>query len=147
MAISNSENSLKKSKSSSKTVIMVMSLITLIAVAGFVWSYANYTKTKNKLAAATDPNTQQQLNKQEIESLVAKISKHMILPAGEEPTVASVTDADALKKEQPFYKDATNGDKLLVYMKEKKAIIYNVEMDLLVNVGPIYFNETASTTK
>lgn len=64
----------------------------------------------------------------------------MILPDKEKPTLATVTDVEALKKDQPFFEKAQNGDKVLVYVGDKKAIIYRPAEDLIVNVGFIAVN-------
>lgn len=63
----------------------------------------------------------------------------MFLPE-EDPTIATITDAENLIQQQPFYAGAQNGDKLLIFPNAKKAIIYSEARDKLINVGPIYFN-------
>jgi hypothetical protein len=66
----------------------------------------------------------------------------MILPGGETPTVGTITNASALSKTQPFFKDALDGDKVLVYAQAQKAILYSPSRDILVNVGPIFSDTT-----
>ncbi len=63
------------------------------------------------------------------------ISRHMILPAGEQPELATVTDASKLQT--PFLRQARNGDKLLVYEKAGEAILYRPGIDRIVAVGPV----------
>jgi len=77
----------------------------------------------------------------ETADLVAKVGRHMILPTDETPQVAEISDATLAAKEQPFYAGAQNGDRLLVYLNLRKAIIYSPARDLIVNVGPIYMEE------
>ena len=60
----------------------------------------------------------------------------MSVPADETPTLASVTDKTKLK-DQPFFKDAENGDQILIFPQAKKAIIYRESTNKLINVGPI----------
>ena len=61
--------------------------------------------------------------------------------------MATVVDAAALAKDQPFYKDAHNGDKVLIYVKAQKAIIFDEKNDRLVNVGPVYIDKQANATE
>jgi len=78
--------------------------------------------------------------KQKIKSVTKEIEKLILLP-NEIPSLATVMDADVLKKNQPFYRDAQNGDIVLLYSSERKAIIYNPREKKLVNVGPIIIDE------
>ena len=80
--------------------------------------------------------------------MVKKVNKLIYLPQEETPTVATVTDAAGLAKTQVFYKEANNGDKVLIYFKAQKAYIYNPTKNILVNVGPVFIenNSSASST-
>lgn len=71
-----------------------------------------------------------------------KVGKLLTLPTDEQPTVATVQDKEKLK-DQPFFKDAQNGDKLLIYTKAQKAIIYREEGNKLINVGPVTLDTQA----
>jgi len=93
--------------------------------------------------ASTTAQSQAEIEKA-IKDLEDKIGKLIILP-NETPTVATILDAKKLIAEQPFYAGAENGDQLLVYPKSQKAIIYSPSRNVLVNVGPVYFNNASST--
>lgn len=135
------ENISRANKSGNKFGLFVLILIALIAIAGFAWSFKKYIETKKQLTVATSVEGQQEMAKQEVNKLLERVGKLIVLPAEEEPTVATIADVEALKKEQSFYIDAKNGDKVLIYMQAKKAIIYDEERNILVNVGPIFMNE------
>lgn len=130
---------------SGKAIVAVVIIIAALAIAGCVWMFIKYSSAKKQINSLTTPQGQQEMAKKEVQDLLNKIKVHIVLPEGEEPTIATITDADALKKEQAFYRDAKNGDKVVIYMQEKKAIIYNEEKDVLVNVGPIFVNDNTST--
>lgn len=87
--------------------------------------------------------------KQEAEDLVNEVSKLIFLPEGEDPTIATIADAEKLK-EQPFFARAKNGDKVLIYTKSKKAILYDVESHKIVEVAPLNIGDpegsSAATT-
>jgi anti-sigma-K factor RskA len=70
-------------------------------------------------------------------ALVAKLERVMILPQDEQPVISTVTDAAGLKTNAPFYRDAENGDKILIYAQAGKIIIYRESANLIINAGPI----------
>lgn len=78
----------------------------------------------------------QSIAREEIKILTEKLSKLVVLPDGEEPVVATVTDKEKLK-DQPVFAKAENGDKILIYAKAQKAYIYRVEKNVLIDVVPV----------
>ena len=76
----------------------------------------------------------------EANALVAKVSKLMVLPADETPTIATVTDIEAVK-DQPFFANAQNDDKVLIYQKAGKAILYRESENKIIEVGAVNFNQ------
>lgn len=78
-----------------------------------------------------DPNLAIQ---KETNELTDHIGSFMELPTGEQPTLATVTDQDKLKA-QNFFVHARNGDKLLVYPKAKKAILYRPSTGKIIEVS------------
>jgi uncharacterized protein YoxC len=119
-----------ESKKTGKLNIIISVVLVVIALAlaaltfYFFRQYQNIKKNPNQVAQA------------EIDAVVANVSKIIDLPKDETPTLATVQDKDKLK-DQPFFAQAQNGDKILIYTKSKKAIIYRPKDNILVNVGPI----------
>jgi len=72
----------------------------------------------------------------EISSLVEKVGEHMFLPLDENPTIATVSDSQALKG-QAFFENAKIGDKVLIYANAKKAILYDPVADKIVTIAPV----------
>lgn len=66
--------------------------------------------------------------------IVDKIRTLMEVPP-EEPLVATITDAEKLKTNEPFYKNAQNGDKVLIW--KEKAVIYRMEQNRIVDFGVV----------
>lgn len=114
---------------------IILSLALIISLAGLVALSIKYFNLKKENDYLQDPQAQQARAKRETQDLVAQVGKLMVLPEGE-PTVATVVDAEALAKEQEFFKDAKNGDKVLIY--KDKAILFNPAEGRIVNVGPIF---------
>jgi hypothetical protein len=69
--------------------------------------------------------------------MLAKLGSIMILPEGEDPVISTITDANGLKTDAPFYRNAENGDKILIYAESGKIIIYRESENLIINAGPI----------
>lgn len=115
--------------------IIVASLIVVAAagITGTILYYNQYQSLKNNPTVAAQ---------QETDKLVSDIGKLMVLPTGETPTVATVTDITKLT-DQSFFKDAQNGDKLLAYTIAKKAILYRPSSNKIINIAP--FNISSNT--
>lgn len=76
----------------------------------------------------------------EVKILVSEVGKLIELPAGETPTIATVLAEDKVNKEL-FFKNAEVGDKLLAYLKAKKAILYRPATNKIIEVAPIILDE------
>lgn len=76
------------------------------------------------------------MDEKESLAIVAKVGKLISLPKGEEPTVATVTDKEKLS-DQPFFKDAENGDKVLIYKQSSKAILYRPSTNKVIDVTSV----------
>lgn len=68
--------------------------------------------------------------------LVAKVGQLVQLPSGEQPTIATVSDVTQLQG-QPLFKQAENGDKVLIYAQAKKAILYRPSTGKVIDIGPV----------
>ncbi|MBI2798008.1 hypothetical protein HYX70_01750 [Candidatus Saccharibacteria bacterium] len=123
----------KRSKNTNMVLIIVLGVLIVLLGVASVYFYLQYQKIKQ------NPNAVAQ---QETDVLVKQVGKLITLPTDETPTVATIVDKDKLK-DQPFFTNAQNGDKILIYTKAKKAIIYRPKDNKLINVGPIAINQNA----
>ncbi|MEO5928185.1 MAG: hypothetical protein ABIO72_05680 [Patescibacteria group bacterium] len=124
-------------------IFWIVGIALFTAVAGAGYLYYQNDKTQKELAALKDHP--QQLTKEKTDDLLAEVSKVIVLPMDETPTIATVFDLERLK-DQPFFANAKIGDKVLIYSKAKKAILYDVEAHKVVEVAPLNFNTRDSTT-
>lgn len=129
-------------KKTSYKKIFLISLILVILGGGCGGTYYFYKKY-NSLKSGLNQKNSSSLNLAAAEnaSLIAEIGKIMILPTDETPTIATVSDKEKVK-DQPFFKKAENGDKLLAYPKNKKAILYRPDTRKIIEVAPIYSEDT-----
>lgn len=112
------------------------------SVLALIPSYYFYNKYQQSQKLLKNP---QQAAKQEVASTVARLGKLMVLPKDETPTIATVTDKNKLK-EQPFFAKAENNDKVVLYIKAKKAILFREKDNKIIEVAPINISKQASGT-
>lgn len=129
--------SAKKSRKHLPIARIIVALV-IVALAGLAAYF--YIEMKDA------KNNPEKASQQQVESLVAKVGKLITLPSDEQPTVATVQDKEKLK-EQPFFSGAENGDKLLIYTKAQKAIIYRESTNTLINVGPVTLDTAEAATQ
>jgi len=75
----------------------------------------------------------------EVKQTLKQVSNLILLPQGEMPTIATVTDISLLPK-QPFFQQAQNGDKVLMYTGAQKAYLYRPSLNKLIEVAPLQVN-------
>jgi predicted signal transduction protein with EAL and GGDEF domain len=114
-----------------RKTFIVISVVTVVFLALLVVLLVQHAEI-NRLSDPT--STSEQTNAEAIR-LKEEVSKLMQLP-DEEAVIATVQDADKLK-EQEFFKDAKNGDKVLIFTTAQKAVIYRESENKIINSGPI----------
>lgn len=72
----------------------------------------------------------------EVAQVVARVGELIVLPEGEDPTVATVTDPERLR-DQPFFAKAKTGDRVLIYTNARKAILYDPVQHRILEVAPL----------
>lgn len=121
-------------------------LLLVLAIAAFAWSFWSYQSVKQEVAVLKDPQLASKLNEQQTAALLEKVGKLLVLPNEKNPVVAVINDVETLASTQDFYAGASNGNKLIIYQGSRKAIIFDEEKNIVVNVGPIFFNNSDGQT-
>jgi hypothetical protein len=117
-----------------RKLLPILSIVFYLALAGAGYYYYRQATDLKK-----NPQKQQAVLQEEAKNLVAAVSRLIVLPSDEEPTIATVSDPEKLK-DQPFFANAKAGYKVLIYSKAKKAILYDPESDKIVEVAPLNIN-------
>lgn len=126
-----------------KILLTILIFVVVLALAGAGFLYYQYQKTAKELKKIkSQTQTAQDAPKpDEVKKLVAEVAKVARLPENETPSIATITDASKLK-DQTFFKDAKNGDILLVFNNSGKAILYDPKEKKVVDVTTL--SQTAS---
>lgn len=117
----------------------ILGIVIVLLIAGLIsfYYYNKYQQAQNQLLNPTNAA------KQEVDALVSRVGALMLLP-NETPTVATVSDVNKLKN-QPFFANAKNGFKVLLYAKAKKAILYDPEANKIIEVQTLSLGTSQAT--
>jgi hypothetical protein len=111
----------------------------VIALIPSYYFYMQYQKVNMQLK---NPN---KVAQDQTKELLGKLSSLIVLPGDENPTIATVQDKSKLK-DQPFFKNAQNGDKLIIYLKARKAILYRDATNKIIEFGPVTLQQNKAAT-
>lgn len=130
----------KKRKLIPKASTIVIVILLLALAGGGYYFYNKYSETKQEVEKLSTVQGQQELNKSQTEQLLSEMRSIIVLPTGEDPVVATITDVKQLDKNE-FYKDAQNDDRVIVFAKAQKAYIYRPSTKTIVNVGAFQLDQ------
>jgi hypothetical protein len=108
------------------TISIVLSIVILMIIGAVI--YLQYNASKILDLNATE--------RQKTNEMIDKISSLIYLPQGETPTYAIIANIDKLQG-QSFFRQAQNGDVVLVYNQAKKAFLYRPTINKIIEVGPV----------
>jgi hypothetical protein len=109
---------------------IALAVLVIAGVGFFVFSRYQQSQKQSALTG------QQAVAGAQSEDLVTKVGKLIDLPKDETPQIATVSDVAKLQG-QPFFQNAKNGDKVLIYNNNKKVILYDPNADKVINVAPL----------
>lgn len=117
-----------------KRIFIILFFLGLIG--GLVSLGYLYYQTRQELKFLASPAGQEELGRRATQQTVEALAQLAILPQ-EDPVIATITDKDALASQSAFYRNAENGDKLVVFPQAQQAYIYSPSKNKIVNVGPL----------
>lgn len=107
-------------------VPLILLLFVVMALASYYF-YSKYhalVQVSGKVPpSSTDP----------VQSVITQVDKHLLLPGGEQPVLAKVSDLEPLAA-YPFFRNALVGDEVLVYCKHGLSILYSPGRDKVIEV-------------
>ena len=83
-------------------------------------------------------------NREAAQKVIERVKKHMVISTDIEPTVATIVKVEELRKKNPFYSKAENGDHLVV--TTDRAILYDPDKDIILDVVPVQLQPAAPAT-
>ncbi len=125
-------------KSKKRRVIAALAIICVLLITGMGLLGYGYIHEKTERERLSNPAA---VAKQANQALVTEVGRLVELP-NEEPTVATVKDVAKLQN-QTFFKNAQNGDKVLIFDGAKKAVLYRPSTNKVIEVSPVNVGETA----
>lgn len=112
-----------------------LAVIVLVVLAAFILMLVNGTKEKKSDQNQVQNNIASTSTKPSIEAIVDKISSLLFNQSTEKPMVVTIVNINELQSKDPiFYKDAQNGDKILIWTE--KIALYSSSADKLITVVP-----------
>lgn len=135
------------SASSNKNILqMVIAVLLVLSLAANGFLLWQYTEQRDELAEAeqtidlfrSDPESAQQAN---IEQYIEQVGQVYDLPEDETPSLATVSDKEALD-DQPFFERAENGDVVLIYPESQLAILFRPATGQLINMSSLEIDDS-----
>ena len=118
----------------------LFTLLIIGGVGGAVYtSYYYYNQYQSAKELINNPG---KVVANEVDSTMLKISQLIQLPTDEKPTLATVADKTKVNK-QSFFRQAENGDKVLIYTNAQKAILYRPKDNKIIEVAPLNIENRA----
>ncbi|QQR60515.1 LytR C-terminal domain-containing protein [Candidatus Uhrbacteria bacterium] len=124
----------------SRVIPIVIALVLVIGGGAYFVSAAMNGKSGSDMS---NIEVRDGVDPKEVANIIERVRELVVADSDEMPTVATVQDISVLRPQNPtLYRDAQNGDKLLVW--SDKVVVYSATKDRLLVVMPI--NVTPDTT-
>lgn len=119
--------------------------ILLIVVVGGVGYFVNAAMKDKSSIDSSDIQVREGVDPKEVASVISRVREMVAVSADEMPTVATVQDISVLRPQNPtLYRDAQNGDKLLVW--SDKVVVFSTAKDRVLVAMPINIGPETSQT-
>lgn len=119
---------------------VLIALVVIVIAAAFVYMLFDRMQLSKEVDKLSQSQPQQTSAEDEAKQLSSEVGKLIDLPSDEVPTIATVTDASKVQ-DKPFFAKAQNGDKVLLYAKSSKAVLYRPSAKKLIEVSALNLSE------
>jgi hypothetical protein len=128
--------------------LVIMGVIVLVSIFMVVTALI-VDSQRPKMYHLPDPKKAQAKEQQKIRATqqteMQAIKKELKLPTDEQPIFATVAQKEQLQK-QNFFKKSQNGDRVLLYPKHKKIILYRPSTQKIIAVSRLQFQDDITPT-
>lgn len=111
------------------TLVLFLLVVCIASISAAVYMYRQYHGAQKKVQSGI-------LN--EAKELTGILSRFLTLP-DEEPTIVTVADKSKLL-DQPFFQKSENGDKVLIFEKARRLILYRPSTGKVIDMVPLAYN-------
>ena len=102
-------------------ILPLFIVIVFLAVSAAGYFFYQYRQTQTELEnIKANPGELQKVSQQENLKTLKDVGRLIDLPSNEDPQIVTIADINKLK-DQDFFKKGKNGDKVLIYTKNKKS--------------------------
>lgn len=121
-----------------KLVIVSFFVLCFVAVLGSSAGIYYYYQYRSLVERTNNPSIA-------VSEVLTKVGKLIDLPQDETPTVATITNPDAIRS-QAFFAKAKKGDKVILYKNARLAILFDEEANKIVNFGSINQDQASESS-
>lgn len=145
--VANLKLKIEKRKTKQKRLkVVLITLVASVLVLSFLFGYSQYklySLSQEEMNVSGAPVTDTKQGAQQTvqadtikspEAIIKALGRHILLPEGT-PQIAEVKDVEKLKEKQAFFKNAENGDIVVVY--ETTIFLYRPTLDIVIASGDI----------
>ena len=130
---------IKKPTRKKTTVLLLLIVFILLTLVLGIFLYTRYSGNGFGFLG-----TSEQKSVDDKDELIVKVGKLIRLP-NETPDVATVTDVELLQ-DQSIFRNAQNGDRVLIYTESKRAIVYRPSENIIIDVGSIIISNQGTVS-
>ena len=135
-------NTMNSTPNSIKITLGVLALATIVSTGLAINFYKKSAGFERDIYVLKNPAV---ITESEVKQIVADVGQMIVLPTDESPTLATVSDPEKLK-DQAFFAHALAGDKVLVYTKAQKAVLWRPSIKKVIEVSGLNTAPSASQT-
>jgi hypothetical protein len=121
--------------------LTVLGLMLLLLIGG-IWFAYEFDQARQEVRRLSNAQANQVDEATQVKNEVAKLVQ---IPSGETPTLATVTNAAKLQN-QAFFRNAENGDKVLIFTNAKEAVLYRPSINKVIEIAPLNLGTSQAAT-
>lgn len=121
----------------------VIILVIVALVGGALYMFNERRELQREVAELSQKQNLSAID--ESKQLLEEVGQLIELPTDDEPTIATVSDASKVN-DKPFFANAKNDDKVLLFTKSGKAILYRPSIKKIIEVSTLNLSAPGETT-